>query len=92
MKKQTPKPYYEAAHYSHRQNVHGFLMIIVFIAALVMAFASCRTPRYGCPNMADLKAHKYDDKYAWLYNHETRLMIVMDKKDGKPVCFYYDSK
>jgi hypothetical protein len=67
----------------------GLPALIIIIAFIVMA-CSCRTPRYGCPNMADLKAHKHDNRYAWTKYSESGLVTVMDKQTGKYVCSYFD--
>ncbi len=80
MKKQTTKPYYEAAHYEHRKNVHGLLVIIAFIAALIMAFSSC-TPKHGCYGTKGMSG------YGWIKCKETGIVSVL-RPDGSIACTY----
>jgi hypothetical protein len=90
MKKQTTKTYYEAAHYEHRKNVHGLLMIIIFITALIMAFSSCTTSRRmkdPCKERRGMSGYGY----GWIKCRETKKVFIL-APDGAIVCTYYDSK
>ncbi len=77
-------------HKNRRSEVH-FLILAPLIVPIVIFYlsslSSCRTPKYGCPNMAELK--KPDNKLPWLKNTETGLILVTDM-DGKIVCSYFD--
>ncbi len=91
MKKQTNKTYYEAAHYEHRKNnVHGLLMIIVFVTALIMAFSSCTTSRRmkdPCKERRGMSGYGY----GWIKCRETKKVFIL-APDGAIVCTYYDTK
>lgn len=76
-------------HKSRRSDIHFVIMILILFIVLYGCFG-CRTPKNGCPNMADLRAGKYDDKYGWLRCYETGIVTVFDLK-GNTICTYKDS-
>jgi hypothetical protein len=57
------------------------------LLSVIILSVGC-APKYGCPSMADLKAHKYDGKCAWLKNTESGLVLITDMK-GCIFCSYY---
>lgn len=98
MKKQ-PLSYYDNAHYGRRQTIHGWLILIVFAAALFMAFTSC-SPKHGCYSTRGMSGYGYcptlqelrkDKKTAYLYCRNTGIVGVWDAH-GKLNCIYYISK
>lgn len=72
-------------HKYRRSFIHSLFWILFLVIGL--CFISCRTPRYGCPNVTELK--KPDNKLPWLKNTKTGLVLVTDM-DGKIVCSYYE--
>lgn len=75
MKQTTP-------HNLRRQSIHGFILIILLIAGLIMAFGSC-SPKTGCPS------HQGFSGYGWIKCRETGLVSVL-APDGAIVCTYYE--
>ncbi len=77
----------------HRERRSAINFTIgLLIAAIILLACSCRTPKYGCPSMAELKSHKWDHKYGWIKCSETKRVFVLDKKNGKTICSYVDSQ
>lgn len=64
----------------------------LLISAIILLACSCRTPKYGCPNMTELNSHKWDHIYGWIKCSETNRVFVLDKKNGEILCTYVDSK
>jgi hypothetical protein len=75
-------------HRDRRSAIH--FTIGILMAVIILLACSCQAPRSGCPNMADLKAHKYDDKYGWVRGTQSGLVVVIDKQTGEFVCTYYE--